>query len=204
MGKPLPDPALDQIFRAARTRRGWTDEETPEVLIRATYELLRLAPTSSNISPGRFLFIRSKEAKARLEPHLDEGNRKQTMAAPYTAIIAYDLMFYENLPKTFPHKPDAIKGFQGEDKKAGNEKVAFRNGSLQGGYFIIAALARLDCGFAGSAAKASTRSSSRRPRDEVLALQLLCNTAMAMTPGHGLRAAASTSTKPAATLTWRP
>ena len=66
MGKPLPDQSLDQIFRNARTRRGWTDEETPEVLIRATYDLLKLGPTASNITPGRFLFVRSKEAKARV------------------------------------------------------------------------------------------------------------------------------------------
>ena len=86
MGKPLADAALDQVFRTARTRRGWTEEETPEVLIRATYDLLKLAPTASNICPGRFMFIRSPEAKARLDKHLDEGNRKQTMGAPWTAI----------------------------------------------------------------------------------------------------------------------
>ena len=73
MGKPLADAALDQVFRTARTRRGWTEEETPEVLIRATYDLLKLAPTASNICPGRFMFIRSPEAKARLDKHLDEG-----------------------------------------------------------------------------------------------------------------------------------
>ena len=84
MGKPLGDAALDQIFRTARTRRGWTEEGTPEVLIRATYDLLRLPPTASNICPGRFLFVRTAEAKARLMPHLDEGNRKQTETAPWT------------------------------------------------------------------------------------------------------------------------
>jgi 3-hydroxypropanoate dehydrogenase len=88
MSSPLSDNALDQLFRTARTRRGWTDEPTPEVLIRATYDLLKMAPTASNICPGRFMFIQSPEAKARLEPHLDEGNRKQSMGAPYTAIVA--------------------------------------------------------------------------------------------------------------------
>ena len=88
-----------------------------------------------------------KEAKEKLRPALSPGNLDKTMAAPVTAIIAYDLMFYENLPKTFPHRPDAINGFKGDDKKAGNEKAAFRNGSLQGAYFIIAARALgLDCG----------------------------------------------------------
>jgi 3-hydroxypropanoate dehydrogenase len=144
MGRPLPDAALDQIFRTARTRRGWTEEETPEVLIRATYDLLKLAPTASNICPARFLFLRSKEAKARLEPHLDEGNRKQTMAAPYTTIVAYDLAFADYLPKLIPHAPKAREWFA---DPAGAEWNAIQSGTLQGGYLIIAARALgLDCG----------------------------------------------------------
>ena len=82
MGKPLGDGDLDQLFRTARTRRGWTEEETPEVLIRATYDLLKMAPTASNICPARFMFIRSPEAKARLLPHMDDGNKAQTRTAP--------------------------------------------------------------------------------------------------------------------------
>jgi 3-hydroxypropanoate dehydrogenase len=91
--------------------------------------------------------VRSKQAKEKLRPALSPGNLDKTMAAPVTAIIAYDPRFYENLPKTFPNRPDAIKGFQGDDKLAANERTAFRNGTLQGAYFIIAARALgLDCG----------------------------------------------------------
>jgi 3-hydroxypropanoate dehydrogenase len=144
MGKPLGDAALDQLFRTARTRRGWTEEETPEVLIRATYDLLKLAPTASNINPGRFLFIRSKEAKARLEPHLDEGNKKQTIAAPYTAIVAYDLAFADRLIKLIPHNLNAKDWFADPDNAEWN---AIQSGSLQGAYLLLAARSLgLDCG----------------------------------------------------------
>lgn len=144
MSKPLGDKSLDQIFRTARTRRGWTDEPTPEVLIRATYDLLKTAPTASNICPARFTFIHTAEAKARLEPHLDEGNRKQTLAAPYTAIVAYDLDFVSQLPKLIPHAPNAKEWFA-DPKNA--EWNAIQSGTLQGAYLIIAARALgLDCG----------------------------------------------------------
>jgi 3-hydroxypropanoate dehydrogenase len=144
MGKPLGDAALDQIFRTARTRRGWTDEETPEILIRAAYDLAKLGPTASNITPGRFLFVRSKEAKARLEPHLDEGNRKQTMAAPYTAIVAYDVAFADHLHKLIPHAPNAKEWFA---EPTNAEWNAIQSGSLQGAYLLIAARSLgLDCG----------------------------------------------------------
>ena len=144
MGKPLSDAALDQVFRTARTRRGWTDEETPEVLIRATYDLAKLGPTASNITPGRFLFVRSKEAKARLEPHLDEGNRKQTMAAPYTAIVAYDLDFAAHLGKLIPHAPNAKEWFA---EPTNAEWNAIQSGTLMGAYLLIAARSLgLDCG----------------------------------------------------------
>jgi len=144
MGKPLSDASLDQIFRTARTRRGWTEEETPEVLIRATYDLLKLCPTASNITPARFLFVHSPEAKARLEPHLDEGNRKQTMAAPYTAVVAYDLGFADYLTKLIPHAPNAKDWFA---DPANAEWNAIQSGTLQGAYLILAARSLgLDCG----------------------------------------------------------
>ena len=144
MSKPLGDQSLDQIFRTARTRRGWTDEPTPEVLIRATYDLLKMAPTASNICPARFMFIHTAEAKARLEPHLDEGNRKQSMGAPYTAIVAYDLDFVSQLPKLIPHAPNAKEWFA-DPKNA--EWNAIQSGTLQGAYLIIAARTLgLDCG----------------------------------------------------------
>ena len=138
--------ALDTIFRQARTHNAISGPVT-DARLRELYDLMKWGPTTMNTQPGRIVFVRSKEAKEKLRPALSPGNLDKTMAAPVTAIIAYDLMFYENLPKTFPHRPDAINGFKGDDKKAGNEKVAFRNGSLQGAYFIIAARALgLDCG----------------------------------------------------------
>ena len=132
--------SLDQIFRTARTHNAFSGAVS-DAQLRELYDLLKWGPTTMNTQPARIVFVRTKEGKEKLRPALSPGNLDKTMAAPVTAIIAHDLDFYENLPKTFPHKPDAIKGFQGEDKKAGNEKVAFRNGSLQGAYFIIAARA---------------------------------------------------------------
>lgn len=144
MSDALPDGALDQLFRMARTRRGWTPEEVPEALIRATYDLLKMGPTASNICPARFFFVRSPEAKRRLEPYLDEGNRKQTMAAPWTAIIAYDLNFVSELPKLIPHNLNARDWFA-EPKSA--EWNAIQSGTLGGAYLILAARAMgLDCG----------------------------------------------------------
>jgi len=138
--------ALDTIFRHARTHNAISGPVT-DAQLRELYDLMKWGPTTMNTQPGRIVFVRSKEAKEKLRPALSPGNLDKTMAAPVTAIIAYDLMFYENLPRTFPHRPDAINGFKGDDKKAGNEKAAFRNGSLQGAYFIIAARALgLDCG----------------------------------------------------------
>lgn len=144
MGKPLADSDLDQLFRSARTRRGWTQDETPEALIRATYDLLKMGPTASNITPGRFLFIRTPEAKARLLPHLDEGNRAQTRSAPWTAIVAYDLAFADHLGKLIPHAPAARDWFADSGVRDWN---AIQSGTLQGAYLIVAARALgLDCG----------------------------------------------------------
>ncbi len=136
----LDNKALDTIFRAARTHNAFAGTLS-DAQLRGLYDLMKWGPTTMNTQPGRIVFLRSKEAKEKLRPALSPGNLDKTMAAPVTAIIAYDLMFYENLPKMFPFRPDAIKGFQGEEKKAGNQVVAFRNGSLQGAYFIIAARA---------------------------------------------------------------
>lgn len=144
MGRPLGDSDLDQLFRTARTRRGWTEEETPEVLIRATYDLLKMAPTASNITPGRFLFIRTPDAKARLLPHMDDGNKAQTRTAPWTAIVAYDLDFADHLGKLIPRAPNAKDWFADPKSRDWN---AVQSGTLQGAYFIIAARSLgLDCG----------------------------------------------------------
>jgi 3-hydroxypropanoate dehydrogenase len=140
----LSDEDLDLIFRNARTQNKWQDKPVSPTLLMAVYDLMRWGPTSANISPARIIFVTSAQAKERLKPHLSEGNRAKTMSAPATAIIGYDLDFPEHMPRLFPHAPDA-KGWFADPKFA--EAAAFRNGSLQGAYFIIAARALgLDCG----------------------------------------------------------
>jgi 3-hydroxypropanoate dehydrogenase len=140
----LSDAGLDQIFRQARTFRAWRPEAVSDVLLEAIYDLAKMGPTTINCSPLRVAFLRSKEAKEKLRPALDAGNVDKTMAAPVTAIIAYDLEFYERFPKLAP-KRDGRKIFAGKTELIA--ETAMRNGSLQGAYFIIAARALgLDCG----------------------------------------------------------
>jgi 3-hydroxypropanoate dehydrogenase len=144
MSHAINDEALDVIFRKARTQNKWLDKPVSPALLMAVYDLMRWGPTSANMSPVRIAFVMSKEAKERLKPFLSEGNREKTMSAPATAIIAYDVNFAEKLPKLFPHAPDAKNWFK---DPASAQVHAFRNGSLQGAYFIIAARALgLDCG----------------------------------------------------------
>lgn len=140
----ISDAALDQLFRKARTHNGWLPKPVPTRLLREIYDLARLGPTSANSSPARFVFVTSPEAKERLRPALAAGNLEKTMAAPVTVIIAYDTEFHEHLPKLFPHK-DMRAVFVGN--AALIQETAFRNSSLQGAYFILAARALgLDCG----------------------------------------------------------
>lgn len=144
MSQILSDRGLDLIFREARTHRAWRDQPVSDVLLQAVYDLAKLGPTSGNCCPLRVVFLRSAAAKARLKPALDEGNVKKTMTAPVTAVVAHDLMFYEELPRLAPHT-DARSWFVGKEKLIA--ETAFRNGSLQGAYLIIAARALgLDCG----------------------------------------------------------
>src|SRR5487761_2468165 len=126
---------MDLIFRNARTQNGWKPKPVSDAQLRELYELMKWAPTTMNTNPARILFLCSQEAKARLKPALSPGNVDKTMAAPVTAIIAYDTQFYELLPKLFPHNQNARGIFAGEEKKAHTERTAFRNGSMQGGYF---------------------------------------------------------------------
>ncbi|HEX4080699.1 MAG TPA: malonic semialdehyde reductase [Rhizomicrobium sp.] len=140
----VSDDALDVVFRKARTHNRWQDKPLSPALLMAVYDLMRWGPTSANCSPARILFVVSQSAKERLRPHLSPGNVDKTMAAPATAIVGYDLDFAERLPFLFPQAPDA-KNWFADPVLA--ERTAFRNGSLQGGYFIIAARALgLDCG----------------------------------------------------------
>jgi 3-hydroxypropanoate dehydrogenase len=141
----LSPAALDQLFLAAHTHNLWTDRPVPDELLRRLYETLRMGPTSANSCPARIVFVKSMEAKEKLLPTLMEGNRAKVMAAPVTAIIGYDLHFYDKLGKLFPHAPDAPSWFNGNEQTAFTN--AFRNGTLQGAYLIIAARALgLDCG----------------------------------------------------------
>lgn len=136
--------ALDVLFNNARTHSAWLDKSVDDALLRKAYDLTKMAPTSANTQPLRIVFVKSKDAKEKLKPALAEGNLEKTLKAPVTAIIAQDMAFYEKLPQLFPHT-DAKSWFVGNDKLI--ETTAFRNATLQGGYFILAARAvGLDCG----------------------------------------------------------
>jgi nitroreductase len=140
----LSDHALDIVFRNARTRNGWRERPVSMALKQAVYDLTKYGPTSANCSPARFYFIESAEAKARLLTHVADGNKKKVQAAPVCVIIGHDMKFYDLLPKLFPHT-DARSWFTGNDALI--EDTAFRNGTLQGAYLMIAARALgLDCG----------------------------------------------------------
>lgn len=140
----LADPALDQLFRQARTQNAWADTPVSEATLHRLYDLLKWAPTSANCSPGRFVFVQSEQAKEKLAPHLSSSNRAKAMAAPVCVIVAYDLDFAEQLPKLFPHDLTAKHWFS---DPAVRLETAFRNSSLQGAYLIMAARSLgLDCG----------------------------------------------------------
>jgi 3-hydroxypropanoate dehydrogenase len=130
----LDDGALGRLFLEAKTNRAWLPKDVPDSLLREVVELMKMGPTAFNCLPARIVYVKSTEAKERLKPHLSSGNVDKTMKAPATAIIAYDLKFYEHPPK-------------GQDKRSdfGTPEAvltaAMRNGSLQGGYFMIAARA---------------------------------------------------------------
>src|ERR1700716_1142600 len=145
MRSTLPDEALNEIFREARTHGAWLDKPVSDEILRQLYDLMKWGPTSANGSPGRLVFLRTPEAKERLRPALAPGNVEKTMTAPVTAIIAYDLMFFEKLPKLFPHAPGMRNLFAENPQLI--EETAKRNSTLQGAYLIIAARALgLDCG----------------------------------------------------------
>ena len=140
----IGDVALDALFRTARTQNQWQDRAVPDSLLRELYELVKMGPTSANCSPARFVFVRTREGKEKLRPALSSANLEKTMKAPVTAIVAEDAMFYEQLPRLFPHA-DARSWFTSSPAMA--KETAFRNSSLQGAYLILAARALgLDAG----------------------------------------------------------
>jgi 3-hydroxypropanoate dehydrogenase len=137
----LDEQALRQLFLDARTLRAWQPREVPDSLLREVVDLMKMAPTANNSLPARVVFVRSQGAKERLKPHLSPGNVDKTMAAPATAILAYDLQFWAHPPKG----QEPLAGFEGKPERG--QTVGFRNGSLQGAYLIMAARALgLDCG----------------------------------------------------------
>jgi 3-hydroxypropanoate dehydrogenase len=146
-GGELPAEALDVLFRAARSQNGWLPRAVADEKLRELYELWKWGPTASNGSPARVIFVRTAEGKSRLAPALSPGNLPKVMGAPVTAIIGYDVEFHHHLPRLFAHSPDAYARFQGERNRAHAATTAFRNGTLQGAYLMLAARALgLDCG----------------------------------------------------------
>ena len=147
MREILSDAALDQLFREARTHQWFDGREVTETQIIAIWDLMKMAPTSMNQLPARIVWCKSDEAKARLASHAAPGNVDKIKAAPVCAIIAMDENFHEHLPRFAPHMDNPQAMFEGEEKAAARKTSAFRNGTLQGGYFIMAARALgLDCG----------------------------------------------------------
>ena len=144
MGQPLSADAIDQIFRNARTRNGWTDEKLTPADMRAIYDLAKMGPTSANISPARFVWVASPDGKEKLAALALASNAAKIRQAPVTVIVGYDLDFAERVPYLFPHAPGAKDWFA---DPAFAKVAAFRNGSLQGAYLILAARALgFDCG----------------------------------------------------------
>ena len=145
MAAPLDQNSFDQLFLTARTHNAWQGRPVPDELLQRLYNTFRMGPTSANCCPARIVFVKSMEAREKLMPALAEGNRAKSMAAPVTAIIAYDMKFYEKMEQLFPHVP-GVRGWFDKDEQTAFT-AAFRNGTLQGAYLIIAARALgLDCG----------------------------------------------------------
>ena len=128
-----------QLFDEARTHSHWQARAIEPHLLQQLYELTKWGPTSMNAQPARFVFVQSAEAKERLRPTLMAGNVDKTMSAPLTVIVAHDPAFYERLPEMFPAAAGARDMFAGNPALA--TETAFRNGTLQGGYLILAARA---------------------------------------------------------------
>lgn len=135
----LNDDALDTLFREARTHYAWLDKPVSDDTLRQLYDLMKWGPTSANTNPTRFAFIRSERAKERLRPALAPGNVQKAMTAPVVVIVAYDLKFYDKLPKLFPHNPAMRDNFANNPQLV--EVTARRNSSLQGAYMMLAARA---------------------------------------------------------------
>jgi 3-hydroxypropanoate dehydrogenase len=145
-GLPIDEQSLDRLFREARSQNGWLPGDVDERQLRAIWDIAKWGPTSANCSPIRVQFLRSRDAKRRLEPHLDASNVSKAMDAPVVALFGFDLEFYLHLPRLF-HNPKARSWFEGVHKKDVAYATAFRNSTLQAAYLMLAARAiGLDCG----------------------------------------------------------
>jgi 3-hydroxypropanoate dehydrogenase len=176
----LNESGIDLLFRHARTHRSWLDQPVPDDDLRQLYDLMKLCPTSANTCPARILFLRSREAKERLRPALAAGNVEKTMTAPVTAILAYDLHFYEKMPKLAPRRPELRERFGSTEEIA--QRFALQGGTLQAAYFILSARAvGLDCGPMGGFDNAKVDAEFFRPGTpfEFYKSNILCNL------GHG-------------------
>jgi 3-hydroxypropanoate dehydrogenase len=138
MASPLADPALDQIFREARTYNAWNPEPLPESLLREIYDLAKFGPTAANSSPARFVFVTSDAARAKLSALSSGANQAKILQAPCTVIVGYDVDFMDHNAKLFPNAPTMLEGLRGSPHA---DPMAFRNSSLQGAYLIVAARA---------------------------------------------------------------
>ena len=132
----LPEQALDQLFRQARSHNGWQDREVTDAQLQQIYDLMKMGPTALNSCPARIVFIKSQAAKQRLKACLNEGNITKSMTAPVVALIGMDLEFYTKLIKLWPHNADAASWYVGKTDKI--QENAFRNSALQGAYLIMA------------------------------------------------------------------
>lgn len=145
MASILDQSALDQLFCAARSHNTWQQRPVEDELLTRVYNSMRMGATSANCSPARIIFVKSNDAKEKLKPALMGGNIAKTMSAPVTAIIGYDMRFYEKMGQLFPHEPTARSWFDKDEQTTFS--AAFRNGTLQGAYLMLAARAYgLDCG----------------------------------------------------------
>jgi 3-hydroxypropanoate dehydrogenase len=139
MPNRLSADAIDQLFMAARTHTKWLPRDVPDSLLRELVDVMKMAPTSANCSPARLVFIKSAAAKNMLKPHLAQTNLLQTMAAPVTVVVGHDRRFYDHLPKLYPYAANAKSWFTSSEELA--DATAFRNGTLQGAYLMLAARA---------------------------------------------------------------
>jgi 3-hydroxypropanoate dehydrogenase len=139
MPNRLASDAIDQLFLAARSHTKWQAKDVRDSVLRDLVDVMKMAPTSANCSPARLVFVKSAVAKGVLKSFLSKTNLIQTMAAPVTVIVGYDRKFYEHMPQLYPYAANARSWFTSSEQLA--ETTAFRNGTLQGGYLLLAARA---------------------------------------------------------------